>query len=49
MISMESLFEIAKSFCESLKIEETHDCHEDDDLFRKFQIDIIDSSPDGFH
>jgi len=27
----------------------TYKCHEDDKLFRKFHIDVIESSTDGFH
>ena len=27
----------------------THKCYGDDELLRKFQIDVIESSPDGFH
>jgi hypothetical protein len=27
---------------------EIHKCHEDDKLLRKFQIAVIESSPDGF-
>jgi hypothetical protein len=26
-----------------------HKCHEDDELLRELQIDIIESSPDGFY
>jgi len=31
------------------KWRKTHKCHEGDELLRKFQIDVIKSSPDGFH
>jgi len=27
----------------------THKCHQDDELLRKFQIDVIEASSDGFH
>jgi hypothetical protein len=27
----------------------THECHQNDKLLRKLQLDVIESSPDGFH
>jgi len=41
-----------KSFRDSrilLWVPKDGECHENHELLRKFQIDILESSPDGFH